>query len=94
MILERSSQQYEATDVEGHGNVARPIAKCESWCDGGSNATGSPETRLCLEYTVVAADREVHDPVIEVSAKDFTDQYSNLCASPTVNSIQEYIYGQ
>ena len=81
MILERASQEDEAANVQRYSDIARPVsrveivfpAKCEE---------NLPQAGLCLEYTIVAANREVHDPIVEVSTENLADKYSHLFARP------------
>lgn len=37
-----------------------------------------PETVFCNENTVVPSNREIHNPVVEVTAEHLSDQDSNL----------------
>lgn len=37
-----------------------------------------PETELCNEHSTVPFNAEVHDPVVEISSKNFTDDHRDL----------------
>ena len=77
VVLECTAERDESNNIDDHGEVASPALRVRR-CNKMAARHSLPETALSLEDTLVPANGPVHDPVVEVSANELSDEDSNL----------------
>ena len=75
VFLESCADYHKTTNIERNGDVTRPGEVLRKPLNS-PDRSDVPKTGLGHENTLISSNAEIHNPVIEISTKDFTDKDS------------------